>query len=191
MTLTTDLRKFALTFHVVASVGWVGAVAVFLALAVFGVVSSDIGHVRASYIAMDLTYGSVVIPLGLASLVTGVISSLGTEWGLFRYYWVLVKLLLTVPAIILMLVHTQPVGYVAGAALATAFSSATLTGLRIQLIAYACAALLVLLVATVLSIYKPRGRTPYGARRPEQQTKVAASRGIRDGSDSVRAASER
>src|SRR6266700_1571983 len=104
MTLTAGLRKFALTLHVVASVGWIGAVAVFLALAVVGLVSPDIAHVRASYVAMDLTYESVIIPLGLASLVTGVISSLGTEWGLFRYYWVLVKLLLTVPAIMLMLV---------------------------------------------------------------------------------------
>lgn len=171
MTLTTNLRKFALTLHVVTSVGWVGAIAVFLALAIVGTVSPKIEHVRASYVAMDAVYGSVIIPLGLASLVTGVISSLGTEWGLFRYYWVLVKLLLTVPVIILMLMHAQPVGYMAGAAVVATFSIDELSGLRIQLIAYACLALLILLVATALSTYKPRGRTPCGVRRLEQRTK--------------------
>jgi hypothetical protein len=179
MILATDFRKFALTLHVIASVGWVGAVAVFLALAIIGLSSMDIDHVRASYVAMDLTYGSVVIPLGLASLATGVISSLGTEWGLFRHYWVLVKLLLTVPAVVMMLEHTRPVGYVAGAAVAAAFSSSELSGLRIQLIVYACFALLVLLVATALSTYKPRGRTSYGWRkqleRPKQSHSISAA----------------
>src|SRR5262249_13540709 len=51
-----SLRKLALTLHVIASVGWIGAVASFLALAVTGLVSPDIERVRASYIAMDLTY---------------------------------------------------------------------------------------------------------------------------------------
>jgi hypothetical protein len=170
MTLTTDLRKFALTLHVLASIGWVGTVAVFLALAVVGLVSPDIAHVRASYIAMDLAYGSVIIPLGLASLATGVISSLGTEWGVFRHYWVLVKLLLTIPTILLMLEHARIVGYMANAAVATGFSSSELSGPRTQLILYACFALLVLLVATALSTFKPRGRTLYWARRLEQRT---------------------
>ena len=169
--MTPDLRKFALTVHVIVSVSWVGAVAVFLALALAGLVSPDIQLVRASYLAMDLTYRSVVIPLGLASLITGLVSSLGTEWGLVRHYWVLVKLLLTIPASILMLVHVQPVRYMAGAAAATMLSSADLSRLRMQLVEYAGAALVVLLVATALSTYKPRGRTGYGARKLEQRSK--------------------
>jgi hypothetical protein len=157
------LRKLTVTLHVIATVGWIGAVACFLALAVTGLVSPEIERMRASYVAMDLTYRWVVIPLGIASLVTGLASSLITEWGLFRYYWVLVKLLMTIPAVVLMLVHMQQAGYLAGTVAATVFSSAQAAGLRIQLIAYACAALLVLVAATVLSTYKPRGRTAYGA----------------------------
>jgi hypothetical protein len=80
---------------------------------------------------------------------------------LFRYYWILVKLLATVPAIILMLVHMQPVGFMANLASTTTPLSADLGGLRIRLVAYAAAALLVLLVATALSTFKPRGRTRY------------------------------
>jgi hypothetical protein len=150
-----------LTLHVVASVGWVGAVTVFLALAVVGLLSTDPQVVRASYIAMDLTYRTVIVPLGLASLATGIVSSLGTDWGLFRYYWIVVKLLVTLPAIILMLMHMQPVGYMADIVSTVAPSSAGFGGLRIRLVAYAVAALLVLLIVTALSTYKPRGKTRY------------------------------
>ena len=171
MTMPPDLRKFALTAHVIASVSWAGAVAAFLALATAGLVSLDAQLVRASYLAMDLTYRAVVIPLGLASLATGLVSSLVTEWGLLRHYWVLAKLLLTIPASILMLVHIEPVRHMAGVAAATMLPSAELSRLQMQLIVYAGAALLVLLAATVLSTYKPRGRTGYGTPKLEQRGK--------------------
>jgi hypothetical protein len=158
------LRKFLLTLHVVASVGWVGAVTVFLALALAGLLSSDVRIVRASYIAMDLGYRAAIVPLGLASLATGVTSSLATDWGLFRYYWIVVKLVVTGLAIILMLVHLQPVGYMADLASTTEPMSADFEGQRFTLAVYAGAALLALLTATVLSTYKPRGRTRYATR---------------------------
>ena len=163
--MTTRVRKFALTAHVTSSVGWLGAVAAFLALAVTGVTSQDAPMMHAAYLAMDLTYWYVIVPLCLASLLTGLISSLGNEWGLFRHYWVLVKLLLTIPLTILLLVHTQPVSYMAGPGLQRTLSGVDLGGLRIQLAVYAAAALLVLLVATALSVYRPRGMTGYGTRR--------------------------
>lgn len=165
MTLAPALRKFALTVHVIVSVGWAGSVAGFLGLAVAGLVSPDVPLVRASYVAMDITYRTVVIPLGIASLTTGVISSLATDWGLFRHYWVVVKLLITVPAVWMMLVHARPVRYAALATSATTFAGADLDGLRGQLIIYAGTALAVLLTAAVLSTYKPRGRTRYGTRK--------------------------
>jgi len=164
MTIASGLRKFALTLHIVTSVGWVGCVASFLALAVAGLVSSDANLVLASYLAMDFSYRTVVIPLGLASLTTGLVSSFATDWGFFRHYWIVVKLLLTMPAIVLMLAHIQPVKREAQEAAATLSSRAHLSGLRLQLVGEASAALIVLLLATVLSTYKPRGRTGYGAR---------------------------
>ena len=162
--MTPGLRKFLLTLHVVASVGWMGAVAVFLALAVAGLLSSDSQIIRASYIAMDLTYRTVVVSLGLASLATGLVSSLATDWGLFRYYWIIVKLLVTVPTIVLMLVHMRPVNRLASLVSIILLPNADLAQPGLQLLVYACLALLVLLVATALSTYKPRGRTRYAAR---------------------------
>ena len=163
--MTPSLRKFALTAHVTFSVGLLGSIATFFALAIAGLTSPDVQIVRAAYLAMDLAAQFVILPLAFASLLTGLIQALGTPWGLFRHYWVLVKVLLTIPLTILLLVHTQPVSYMAGVGVQRALSGADLGGLRIQLAAYAAAALLVLLVATTLSVYRPRGMTKYGARR--------------------------
>jgi len=175
MTMSPGLRKLALTVHVTVSVGWFGAVAGFLALAVAGLISQDGQTVRGSYVAMDLVTRFVIVPFCLASLLTGVVQSLGTPWGLFRHYWVVIKLLLTVLSTIILLVHTQPIRYLAEVAAAAALSSVDHRDLRIQLIADAGAALAVLLVATVLAVYKPRGTTRYGRRRQQTQRAVPAS----------------
>jgi hypothetical protein len=160
--MTPGIRKFALTTHVTSSVGWFGAVAAFLSLAIAGVTSGNAQTVRAAYLAMEVTTWGVIVPFSLATLLTGVVQSLGTTWGLFRYYWIIAKLALTVLATIILLAHTQPIGRVATLAAERILSSADLHQLRIQLIADAGAAMVALLVATTLSVYKPWSLTPYG-----------------------------
>jgi hypothetical protein len=128
--------------------------------------------VRAAYLAMELTGWFVIVPLSLASLPTGLVMSLGTEWGLFRHYWVVAKLLITVLATLLLLVHMQPVGHLARVVAETTLARGELAGLRVQLVADAGAALLALLVATVLSVYKPRGMTPYGRRKQREERSI-------------------
>jgi hypothetical protein len=162
--MTPRLRKLLLTAHVTFSVGWLGAVAAFLALAVSGLAGQDAPIVRADYLAMGVIGWYVVVPFSLGALVVGLIQSLGTEWGLFRHYWVLVKFLLTVAAIALLLLHMQLVSYLSNVAGETTLSSSDLRGMRIQLVGDGGAALLVLLGATALSIYKPRGMTRRGQR---------------------------
>lgn len=107
MTMTPRLHKCALTAHVTSSVGWLGAVAGFLALAVAGLTSQDVQKVRAAYLAMELIAWSVIVPMSVASPLTGLVISFGTVWGLFRHYWVLIKFLITIPATILLLVHMR------------------------------------------------------------------------------------
>lgn len=166
--MTPGLRKVALTAHVVSSVGWLGAVAVFLALAIVGLTSQDVQMVRADYLVMESIAWFVIVPLCLASLLTGLVSSLGTTFGLFRHYWVLIKLVMTIPATIVLFVHMQPIGLVTHVAAVRTLSNADL-GLRIQMVAAAGAALLVLLVTTTVSVYKPRGLTRYGWRKQQHR----------------------
>jgi hypothetical protein len=173
MTMTPRLRKFALTAHVASSVGWLGAVTVSLALGVAGLTSQDAQTVRGAYLTLELTGWFVLVPLSLASLVTGLISSLGTRWGLFRHYWVLFKLLINVAATIVLLLYMQTLGYLAGVAAETTLSSGDLRGLRNPSpVLHAGAALLLLLVATTLAVYKPRGMTRYGRRKQYERRRV-------------------
>jgi hypothetical protein len=169
MIMPPALRKFGLTAHVSSSVGWFGAVAAFLALALSGLTTQDTEMVRAAYLAMNVIGWTVIVPLSLASLLTGVVQSLGTPWGLFRHYWVVIKLLITVFATLLLLVHMQPVGHLARVVATATLVRGELAGLRIQLVADAGAALVALLVAAVLSVYKPRGLTQYGRRRQREE----------------------
>jgi hypothetical protein len=164
MVLTSRARKLTLTAHVTSSVGWFGAVAAFLALSIAGLTSANLQLVRAAYLSMELMTWFVIVPLSVAALLTGLVESLGTTWGLFRHYWVIAKLGLTVLATIILLVHTQPIGAVAAVAADRMLTSTDLRQLRIQLIADAAAALLALLVATTLSVYKPWAMSSYGRR---------------------------
>ncbi|MFI8499613.1 hypothetical protein ACIGFK_14090 [Streptomyces sp. NPDC085524] len=168
------LRKTVLTAHVAASLGWLGAVAAFLALAVAGLAGGAPQTVRGAYVAMDVVGWAVIVPLSAATLVTGVAQSLGTVWGLARHYWVIAKLLITVLATLLLLVHMQPVGHLAEAASRAALAGGELQGMRVQLVADAGAAIVVLLTAAVLSVFKPRGMTRYGIRRRRRERVLGA-----------------
>ena len=165
MTVSPRVRKAALATHVVASVGWLGAVVAFLALAVTGLSSSDAELVRGSYLAMELIGWFVIVPLCGAAFVTGLVQSWITSWGLLQHYWVVIKLSMTVFATVVLVLHMQPVGTVADAAAQSTLAKDDLRGLRLQLLADAAAAILLLLVAATLSVFKPTGRTRRGWRR--------------------------
>lgn len=149
MIMAPSLRKFALTTHVTFSVGWLGAVVAYLALAIAGLSSQDPQVVRSVYLSMEIIGRFVIVPLSLASLLTGLVQSLGTDWGLFRFYWILVKFVLTVGATTILLLHMPAVSRMSG---------------MVAEVIHAGGGLLVLATATALSIYKPWGRIRYTMR---------------------------
>lgn len=164
--MTPGLRKLARTVHIGASVGWLGAVLTYLALACAALMTPDTSTGRALYLAMELLVRAVILPLSLASLVTGVISSLSNPWGLLRHYWVLFKLVLNVGASAVLWLYTQSIDYSAGIAAKTILTAADSVALRNPThVVHASGAVLVLLAATALAVYKPRGLTHYGHRR--------------------------
>jgi hypothetical protein len=161
--MSPGLRKFVLTAHVTCSVGWLGSVASFVALALVGLESGDSHIVSAVYVAAAVLGQYVIVPFSFAALLTGVVVSVATEWGLVRHYWVLVKFLLTIGATALLLLHMQPVNRLALAAAGPGITSPDILPLRIQILVDACLGLLVLLAATALSVYKPWGLTAWTA----------------------------
>jgi hypothetical protein len=165
-----SLRKFVLTGHVTASVGWLGAVAAFLVLSIVGIASRDGELVRSMYLAMNLVGAFLIVPLSFLTLATGLIQSLGTSWGLFRHYWVVVKLMATLLATLLLVLHQfVAVSAAAQAVRAAPMNAATSIGrLGVQLVVDAALALLVLLFATVLSCISPGGEQRTVARFSRQ-----------------------
>ncbi|HEU0075919.1 MAG TPA: DUF2269 domain-containing protein [Dehalococcoidia bacterium] len=159
MPLQPGARKLVLTAHVTASVGWLGAVLAYLAPAVAALSSDDARTVDGAWTAMERTGWYVIVPMAVASLVIGIVNALATPWGLFRHYWVLAKLVLTVVATAVLLLHMPSVSDFARQAAAA--EAPHIDGLAGEVL-HAGGGLAVLLAATVLSIYKPRGRTPFG-----------------------------
>jgi hypothetical protein len=177
MTMPPPIRKLTLTAHVIASVGWLGALAVFLAHALANLISRDEQMVRAACLAMGLTAWFVIMPLSLASLITGLVQALGTAWGLFRHYWILFKLLLSAVATIVLLLKLAPISYLADAAAQATFSSNDRIGLRTSLMVHAAGGLLVLIAAATLAVCKPAGMTRYGVRKQREQGSTSSGSG--------------
>jgi hypothetical protein len=165
MILTPRLRKAAYLAHVTFSVGWLGAVAAYLALAWSGLKGKDADLARSVYLSMELLGWSVIVPLSLAALLSGLVQSLGTEWGLFRHYWITVKFLLSSVGSIILLIHMKAVGQMAGFARTNSLSIGDVGDLRISLVVHAVGGILLLVTATAISVYKPWGMTPYGRRK--------------------------
>ncbi|MEV4510898.1 DUF2269 domain-containing protein [Dactylosporangium sp. NPDC049525] len=154
------MRRLALVAHVGASVGWLGAVVVSLALGVVGLAADDPQVVRAVYLILEPVGWTTLVPFSVASLVTGLLQALGTHWGLTRHYWVLIKLVMNLVATGVLLLYMQTLGYLADLARGGADAR------NASPVVHAAAAIVLLLVALVLSVYKPRGTTAWTPARP-------------------------
>ena len=166
--MIASLRRPALVLHVASSVGWLGAVLACLALAVGVVVTDNLAEMRAALWAMDALVVYALVPMALFALVMAICQSLVSPWGLFRHWWVVVKLFVTLPAVFVLLQYTATMASIAGMS-AGEPSVASVRSLAMSPLFHAGAALLVLLLATILSVYKPRGLTPYGWRKEEER----------------------
>lgn len=162
--MSQPLRKLALTIHILVSVGWVGAVTAYLALALVGWQGDCEQLVRASYLMMEVTALYVIVPLAVASFLTGIVMAVGTRWGLFRHYWVTFSFLLTVVAILVLFGQLGPISNGADRAQDPSIPPDELYGAGGQVL-HAAFGLLVLCVIAGLNVFKPSGLTPYGWRK--------------------------
>jgi len=170
--LSPRLRKLVLAAHVVVSVGWLGIVAAMLVLEIAAATAQEVAMAEAAYALIGDVSGTLVAPppvsFSIAALLTGIVLSLGTRWGLFAYYWILAKLLLTLAVIF------------SGIFLVDRWiqqASVTPEGPAPMLLIYTSVAhLLMLGAATVISVYKPWGTTRRGRRD-------AAPRRVKRGAD--------
>jgi hypothetical protein len=169
MTMPPRVRRFMLTLHVSASIGWLGAIAAYIALNVPALTSSQPQTVRAAYLMMEPVAVYAIVPLAVTCLITGIVQALGTPWGLLRHYWVLISLVLTAVATLVLIGHVSQIG-----AMAAAASDPTADlGTRRGDLFHSVGGLVVLLIPLWLNMYKPRGLTRYGWRQQQRAKKTA------------------
>lgn len=163
--MSPALRKLMLTVHVTSSVGWLGAIVAYLALNVAALGGGDEQTIRAAYLMMEPVAFYALVPLGGASLVTGIVQALGSPWGLLKHYWVTISLAVTSFAFVILVLHLPAVEDLAAAA---ADPSTDVDALGGDLF-HSVGGLVVLTVPLVLNIYKPRGLTRHGWRTVQRE----------------------
>lgn len=172
--MSPPLRKTVLTVHVASSVGWMGAVAVFVALDLTARVKDDAELNRIIWLALDTTGWTLLIPLAITSLASGLIAALTSRWGLLRHYWVLFKLLITAFATLVLAMQTPSFAAQAARAADPALDPGALGS---ELL-HTGGGLLVLSLALILSVYKPHGMTRYGQHKRRSLTSRPTSNAV-------------
>ncbi|QCX77756.1 hypothetical protein C9F11_20610 [Streptomyces sp. YIM 121038] len=158
--LRRPARRATLVVHVAASAGWLGLTLGLLALATAAITTDSHPTIEASVRAMKVFTDWLVLPLALLTLLSGLLLSLGTSWGLARHRWVYTKFWLTLATTAASTFALRPgineaVATVsAGDALAS--STDLIMGPIVSLSAY--------LFMTVISVLKPWGPTRRGRR---------------------------
>jgi hypothetical protein len=163
--LSPAWRKGVMVLHAVSGISWMGVDIAILILLLTARTSDDVTVVVSGFNAIRMIVPIAVPPLSLSILITGVILGLGSSWGLIRYWWVLVKLCLSLIMTVLVFVSLVPgVNQIALLDITTVSADtvrASLGDIPTQLMYPPMVSFLMLATATVLSIYKPWRRTPW------------------------------
>lgn len=146
------IRKTILVIHIAASVALMGEVWALVVLNLSATLTGEAGLARTAYRLMERLVFAGGIPLSLTALASGIALALAGGWGLTRHIWLLAKLLLLIAVICVGIFLFDPAGMAAADPPA---------GARWGQVGAVAAQLVMLLTATTLSVFKPRGRTPW------------------------------
>jgi hypothetical protein len=147
-------HKGVLVVHIVSAGVWIG-IDVVMAVVIFTALLADDDNTKAlCYRALELFAVWPLLTAGLVCLASGVVLGLGTKYGLVRYWWVAIKLVLNIVLtalvpIALRFAAGEPASLVVGNLIFPPIVSPT-----------------ALLLAVVLAVFKPWGRI---RKRPATQ----------------------
>ena len=182
-------RKALVAAHAVSAACWVGVALTFVAMAVVAMSTNDI-HATLTIYQLMATFDITLLPwTNFATFLTGIALSMTTKWGLIRYYWVAAKIVIAVGILVMAFgfLHDslERAGEEAATLAATGGTAAHISGAAdVVLWGFGCA-LLSLVGAVLLSLYKPGGRTRRGRRaaaatRPRAQS-LATAKAVANG----------
>ncbi|QFG26561.1 hypothetical protein [Actinomadura sp. WMMB 499] len=159
------VRKTLVLVHVVASVALAGSVWGLVLLNLTATLTTDAALVEPAYRLVTVLVFGGGIPLSFISLASGIALGLGSRWGVLRHWWVFAKLLLLVTTILFGALLGQPEAMAGAVADGTLPSAAR----RWREVAVVAAQLAMLLTATGLSVFKPRGRVRWPRPRMRER----------------------
>jgi predicted Abi (CAAX) family protease len=169
--LSPTARRVLLIVHISVSVGWMGAAAAYVALNLPALSGADEQTMRAAYLMMPIVADYALVPLAIATVVTGIALALGTRWGLLQHYWVAVSLAVTLLAAVILVLHLPAVDDMAAVAADPEKDVSVLGGDLFHSIG----GLVVLTVPLVLNVVKPRGLTRRGWRVQQDRRSSSAT----------------
>lgn len=178
--LSGPTRKAVLTVHIISAVGWLGVDAVFAVFVVITMTATDPMLLGVSYYALDVFVFWGLITAGLICLASGLLLGWGTKWGVLRYWWVAVKLGLNIVLTLLVPFALAPTLADSGEYGSQLLTGVVTAGPPEDLIFPIVVAPTALVVAIVLSIYKPWGKIRKGQPAGRDQRARSAQTGWSD-----------
>ncbi|WP_447038587.1 DUF2269 family protein [Streptomyces sp. DSM 118878] len=172
MKLSRPARRATLVVHVVGAAGWLGLTLGLAALALTALVTESPAATEAAVRSMKVFSDWLVLPLAVLTLLSGLLLSVGTPWGLARHRWVYTKFWLTLITTAASAFALRPginetvTTVAAGEPITDA--AGLIAGPLVSLAAYA--------FMTVLSVLKPWGLTRRGQKQRGKQRGSAHKR---------------
>jgi hypothetical protein len=172
-------RQALLAFHAVTSAAWLGVAVMFVALAGLALSAANVRDAQTIYETMAF-FDQTMLPMAtVAATTSGFALGVTTKWGIVRHWWVAIKVVLSfaVLGIAFGFLHdalersaeqAAQLASVGGTvADVTSSGQVVLGGFLLALVS--------LIGAMLLSIYKPRGMTPLGRRATPTQARLVPS----------------
>lgn len=166
--LTRPVRRGALVIHVAVSVGWLGLTVGLLALGITAYTCDSAAMTQAAYRSMKVFGDWLVVPIALLTLISGVVLSLGTRWGLARYHWVWIKFWLTLVTVTASTFALRPT-----------IDAAADSGIpHHSLVAAPVVASTAYFFMTAISVLKPWGLTRWGEKRRGEKNRQTSRKTV-------------
>ncbi|MFG1842066.1 hypothetical protein [Micromonospora sp. NPDC049175] len=165
-------RKVWLTLHVGIGVGWLGISTGMLLLAILGATADSHELQHGAYLLLSRFEMLLAIPSVFLTIITGVVVSLGTPWGLLKHTWVLAKLVIALTLPFLAVFEGPWIEELEARSAAGLIETGTTGMLLIGAMGLFAA---LLWTATILSVFKPGGRTRWGRRTDGRPTAPGAA----------------
>ncbi|MEQ4482139.1 hypothetical protein [Cohnella silvisoli] len=97
-------RRVLLTLHLLFVAILFGVHVVLITVSLTAAVTSDESVLKACYTVMHLLAATSIRASTIGTVVTGILLSVFTSWGLFRFYWIIAKEILTLLCMVIGLV---------------------------------------------------------------------------------------